>query len=97
MAKYQIKSEIEAVQWNKPGDHPAVSALICPLGTGDVECLGCGSTEAKHGWLGDYDQLGTRVCPGDYIIEYSDPRPFAMVAERDLFEALYKKVPDTCA
>ena len=83
MAKYRKKPVvIEAVQWNKNGDHPLDGIAIekpfsvegelvryyrTPKMDGQDECKYCGQKMHFHGWI-DTMEGGHIVCPGDWII-----------------------------
>lgn len=65
MPKYRKKPVIiEAVKWEKHGDHPEVEYL-------DIDkyhtCPQCGENMQDHGWI-DTLEGGHRVCPGDFVI-----------------------------
>lgn len=59
---------IEAVQWYKKGDHPAVRYYRTPEINGQSKCPHCGVTMHKHGWI-DKADAGHTVCPQDWIID----------------------------
>ena len=65
---------IEAVQWFKAGDHPAVNALDLTAWDAQhhdccvaAQCDVCRTANAGHGWVNTLE-AGHRVCPGDWII-----------------------------
>ena len=60
--------------------HPSI-----PGGTG---CATCGAMMHDHGWI-DEGPAGWTVCPGDFVVTYSDEKHFPMPAEvfNSLFEA----------
>lgn len=86
MARYTPKaSVIDAVQWHKAGDHPAVRNAFdegdhWPAGTLKVDC------EAA-GYIGDLTG-GVVVVPGDWIITNGEGVP--LVCKPDVFEATYE-------
>jgi len=88
MAKYRKRPVIvEATQWFKMGDHPAVERWSKCL----LRCDTCGNKYAAHGHMktleGEYI-----VCPGDYIItgvqgEHYPCKPY-------IFRETYEEVED---
>ncbi len=75
MAKYREKlQEVEASQWLKDGDHPAVRSYGSPHGDGLDRCQHCNNIFVEHGWIDIPSELnvvggGQLVCPGDWIIQ----------------------------
>ena len=85
MAKYRKKPVIvEASQWLKHGDHPAVSKYNA---TG--ECNKCARDNAEHGWV-DTLESGHVVCPGDWII--TGVKGECYPCKPDVFEKTYEKI-----
>lgn len=83
MGKYRKKPVVvEAVQWWRMGDHPAVEndydGKMCPI----CHCFGHGKIETLEGTR--------RVCPGDWIImgEVDEHYP----CNPDVFEKTYEPV-----
>ena len=60
--------EIEASNWQKPGDHAAVDYFRHPIIHGQSTCERCKRTMHDHGWI-DTPEGGHTVCPGDWIIK----------------------------
>jgi hypothetical protein len=87
MAKYRKKPVvIEAVQWFKTGDHPAVIEWSF---VNTQSCVQCGKQINSHGSCETLEGNHI-VCPGDWIItgikgEYYPCKP-------DIFEATYELV-----
>ena len=68
MGKYRKKPVvIEASQWFKMGDHPAVKHYKDPEYPDILKCSICGKEYRDHGWI-DTLEGGHIVCPGDWII-----------------------------
>jgi hypothetical protein len=77
--KYRKKPvEIEAVQWFKDGDHPAVTRFFAQ----DPEQKG-------YGWIKTLEG-GHIVTPGDYIITGVKGEKYP--CRPDIFEMTYEKV-----
>ena len=76
MAKYICLKTVEAVQWNAPGDHPAVIF--------DAEYHAY-IIRAKHAFWNT-----TKVNPGDYIVTQASGK--RVVVKKKKFEAMYRKV-----
>lgn len=82
MTLYRKKSiEVEAVQWFKPGDHPAVKAQEA-AGGGRGFDTGYGQIDHVTGHY--------LVIPGDWIITGVNGE--AYVLKPDVFEASYEEV-----
>ena len=78
---------IEAEQWFKPGDHPAVFPQAV------VQDHACTSPRKMHGQVQTLEGNHLCVCPGDWIIcgvkgEYYPCKP-------DIFEATYECVDES--
>ena len=80
---------VEAVQWNKDGDHPAV--IETPgLKQSDGMCDRCDKGHALHGTMLVGWGLDKVVCPGDWIVQDSDRlRPPFLIRQAD-FSNLYQ-------
>src|SRR5258707_435562 len=79
--------EVEASQWFKDGDHPAVKPIY---GAGDRIDESCGHPSHEHGLLKTADgTLG--VCPGHWIVTDSNGqhRRYGDI----MFEKLFKPGP----
>lgn len=65
MTAYRKKSiVVDAVQWFKHGDHPAINQI---LGVGDRVCESCGAPSNAHGLCKTLE--GTMaVCVGSWVI-----------------------------
>lgn len=75
---------VEAVQWNKEGDHPRVSLL-----RDGPPCPWCNRPAEEHGRLQDgANTLGHTVCPGDYVVKEGLAE---YVMNRVVFEKHYAK------
>lgn len=73
MRKYRLKPDIEsfevdAVQWMKHGDHPAVTPIY---GVGDKIDELCGCPGPAHGFLKTPEGI-VGVCPGDWVVRRSN-------------------------
>ena len=82
---YRRKSPIvEAVQWHRPGDHPAVESLEDE--DTEIACLICGKMQG-HGWI-DLPTGGAVVCPGDWIVtdEYGHHSIYTAANFQAMFE-----------
>ena len=84
----KIPVEIEAVRWEKMGDHEN----IVKLSNGDVpwNCPCCTRALADHGWLDTLEGKEFRVCPGDYII--TGVKGELYPCKPEIFEMTYEKV-----
>ena len=81
MAKFKKKPVvIEATQWFKHGDHPAVKTLTNPT-TGQVMRI--------HGWI-DTLEGGHIITPGDWIITGVKGEHYP--CKPDIFEMTYEPV-----
>ena len=70
MAKFRKRPVvIDAVQWNGPGDHPAVAPYALRIAHGEETsiCKECGTIYNVHGYVKTLEG-GHIVCPGDWII-----------------------------
>ncbi len=71
MPRYRKKPvEIDAEEWRKDGDHPAVQPYIHQKSSdanGDRSCEHCGVALVEHGWIETLEG-GHIVCPGDFVI-----------------------------
>jgi hypothetical protein len=76
---------IEATQWFKVGDHPAVTRLLLGDGVSDTW------TESDKGWIHTLEG-GHSVTPGDWIITGVKGEHYP--CKPDIFEATYEKVED---
>ncbi len=79
---------IEAVQWRRQGDHPAVSRLNDP---DPLDCEKCGKPYKEHGairTLEDTDNSAHIVCPADWIIKGVKGEHYA--CKPDIFAATYE-------
>jgi hypothetical protein len=90
--KYRKKPVvIEATQWFKHGDHPAVT----PYGDRKFGislkrlCRKCKKSQAVHGWV-DALEGGYVVCPGDYIITGKQGEHYP--CKPGVFKQTYEKV-----
>lgn len=93
MAKYRKKPVVvEATQWFKDGDHPAIRAPKAGEipGHWDGLCSQCGQYMSEHGWLSTLESGGgTQVaCPGDYII--TGVKGECYPCKPDIFEQTYE-------
>ncbi len=70
MTKYRKKSDVvEAAQWFKDGDHPAVTPYPNVGDNTQRTCCVCHKhLMSEHGWFDTYAQGICVVCPGDWII-----------------------------
>lgn len=87
--KYQKKPVvIEAVQWFKHGDHPAVEEIAdCEDQVGE-KCLKCGHFAEDHGSIETLE--GAMVaCPGDWIITGVKGEHYP--CKPDIFDMTYEK------
>lgn len=84
MTKYKRKSEVNAIQWFKDGDHTHVEPMI---GFEDDEiCEDCKhKMNTEHGVL-ELNGFETIVCPGDYILDNST------VVKEYRFPNLYEEI-----
>lgn len=93
MGNYRKKPVVvEAVQWNKHGDHPAVRSTSYSEVADELGTSGCSQEPPCWGWeaLGVIDTLEGRhiVTPGDWIVrgvkgEFYPVKP-------DIFDATYE-------
>ncbi len=68
MAKYRKKPVVvEATQWFKLGDHPAVEPTKYSDVAGKSVCPNCNHLYTDHGWVETLEG-GHFVCVGDWII-----------------------------
>ena len=89
MVKYRKKPVIvEATQWFKNGDHPAVVAYAFYDSASD-RCAHCGNTMHVHGWI-DTLEVWHIVCPGDFIITGIALENYP--CKSDIFEQTYEAV-----
>jgi len=85
--KKAVAVEVEAVQWWKAGDHPAVFIPVWSH-QGGCYCPLCGKPlDDIHGALG-----WRQVCPGDWIVTDSTGRNERV--RPDIFETTYEPVTD---
>lgn len=100
--KYERKPRVvEAVQWSKHGDHPAVQrkVLVARMMVPANEiCWRCRAPYKEHGLLPRHHRsiLVEDVCPGNYIIktksQWHEGGEFLYQKDRYEFEAEYQKV-----
>lgn len=87
MAQYRKKPVIvEAVQWFKHGDHPAVIPATHRL---EKHCQKCGKAGKSHGGIETLEGLMV-ACPGDWIITGVKGEHYP--CKPDIFEATYEEV-----
>lgn len=82
--------EVQAVQWHRLGDHPAVTAFHHPDLPGEGECARCGHVWDEHGWI-DTLEGGHIVCVGDYVITGVQGEHYP--CKPDIFAATYDRKP----
>lgn len=89
MAQYRKKPVVvEAVQWWRLSDHPAVEAFIRE--PHNRVCKSCGGPlTGTHGWVETLEG-GHIVCPGDYIITGVSGEHYP--CKPAIFEATYEPV-----
>jgi hypothetical protein len=86
MAKFRKKPVvIEATQWFKQGDHPAVLMSSGVIVWG--HCAQCGVDKSHHGWVATLEG-GHTVCPGDWIITGVKGEHYP--CKPDVFELTYE-------
>ena len=98
--KYKHKSSVvDAVQWNKPGDHPS-EKCFCTLGCGEVkthgkygDCIECGAS-VQYCIVDPNTDKHMRPFAGDYILTRSDGR-LEVMPEAE-FLSKYEKVTYDC-
>ncbi len=85
MAKYRKTIVVEATQWFKDGDHPAVKTLKF------VDCYYCGEGQTDHGAVPIAQCMecggpeGMKVlCPGNWLIEHGQGK--FDTCRREVFE-----------
>lgn len=87
MGKYRKKPVIiEAVQWFKMGDHPAVTSMNAPFAK-HPWCGVCGKNRREHGVCPTLEGQHL-VCPGDWIITGVKGENYP--CKPDIFEATYE-------
>ena len=85
MTKYRKKPVvIEAAQWFKAGDHPAVTQW----GDSDFICTGCNRVMRDHGRASTLEGFHI-VCPGDWIITGVKGEHYP--CKPDIFDASYER------
>lgn len=68
MSIFRKKEDVvEAVQWFREGDHPAVSARVTRNAIGLTACPVCSLELRTHGFLEDGGS-SPMVCPGDWVV-----------------------------
>lgn len=104
--EYRLKKRVEAVQWFKMGDHPAVEKRAQSY-IGDSKCKECHKPLNDHGVVCTFD-IDRRVCPGDWVVTFDGehhrvkPKKFEETYEssyagpgrNELLEALRSAVVD---
>lgn len=86
--KRPIEPEVvEAILWNKFGDHPDVRYFNHPKILGHWLCQECYERFDKHGWI-DISPNGITVCPGNYVYSSST----FSVSKPEQFESEWEKV-----
>lgn len=91
MTRYRKKPVvIEATQWFKMGDHPAVSLDKHPRKYSGDACQWCRNVLAAHGWIETLEG-GHIVCPGDWIITGVKGEHYP--CKPDIFAATYEQEP----
>lgn len=88
MARYRRREVFEAVQWNAPGDHPAVDKPVWSHEGGHL-CKECGLPIDYHGTVHTFG-IRHKVCPGDWIVNLNDGEWHRV--KREKFEAEFEKV-----
>ena len=92
----QKPPELEAVQWNKPGDHFLVEPYGFIPSHHNPLCDRCGRNLEKHGKLADYRRIAIihhRVCPGDWILEDVFTGEVSYCSQLH-FEQLFDMIPE---
>ena len=80
---------VEAEQWHKHGDHPAVSYFHREGYVSNQKCNDCFAIMSDHGWI-DARDCGEAVCPSDWIVydEYGDAHAWSNEAFLDKHEPI---------
>lgn len=95
MAKYVKKPiPIEAIQWNKDGDHTNVKRVYIPQDLDPPACEKCGQPARLHGTIITLEGKGgaQEVCPGDWIITGVQGENYP--CKPDIFAATYDQVAE---
>lgn len=89
MARYRKRPVVvEAVQWFKEGDHPAVK-MVCVHDWLNPKKECCGRLWGEHGEIATLE--GTlEVCPGDWVITGIKGEHYP--CKPDIFELTYEEV-----
>lgn len=75
MAQYTKNPEVvEAVRWNKSGDHDDISSLSVSTAKGKELCNSCGKPWSAHGMRELGHDMHDTVCPGKWVITHEDGR-----------------------
>lgn len=83
---------IEAVQWNKMGDHPAVLEVEKgPYISIPETCSKCGKPMKEHGFI-DTLEDGHIVCPTDWIMTGVKGENYPI--KDDIFRETYEEAHD---
>ncbi len=92
MEKFRKKPVVvEATQWFKNGDHPAVQYLRHPFVSDIKPCKHCGKMLHAHGWI-DTLEGGHIVCPGDFVITGIQGECYP--CKPDIFFATYESIDE---
>ena len=77
MSKYTKIIVVDAIIWNKLGDHPMVVEPIFYFSSPSDLCPICRQKLLEHGTLN-----GQRVCPGNYIVDDVDGSTISLTPEQ---------------
>lgn len=87
MPKFRRKPvDLEAQQWFRLGDHPAVSPAQQMF---HPECEHCGKRWQDHGWIATLEG-GHIVCPGDWVMTGVKGEHYP--CKPDIFPQIYEAV-----
>ena len=85
---------LEAIRWNRHGDHLDVMPYTYGDTLSELECPDCGQALKDHGWLPSLrENTGRRVCPGMWIVQTEYPEVYNCYPD-DLFKEFFEPVPD---
>lgn len=92
MPRYRKKPVvIDAVRWNRHGDHPAVERYEkrsdVDARYDDIRCGSCRCSDQAHGWVPTLEG-GHIVCPGDWVITGVKGEHYA--CKPDIFAETYE-------
>ena len=90
MKKYRTREIVEAAIWSCMGDVPEADITLYVGTNSGQECIVCKELLGKHGKMLFPDNSYDLVCPGDWMIKYSNGKIYP--CDNKTFTSVYEEV-----